>query len=25
MARTIKDAICRYKTQKGFYVRRQAG
>jgi isoleucyl-tRNA synthetase len=25
MARTIKDAVCRYKTQKGFYVRRQAG
>lgn len=25
MARTIKDTICRYKTQKGYYVRRQAG
>ena len=25
MARTIKDAICRYKTMQGFYVRRQAG
>ena len=25
MARTIKDAICRYKTMRGFYVRRQAG
>ncbi|MCL2039683.1 MAG: class I tRNA ligase family protein [Bacteroidetes bacterium] len=25
MARTIKDAVCRYKTQKGFFVRRQAG
>ncbi|MFY8159754.1 MAG: isoleucine--tRNA ligase [Candidatus Kapaibacteriota bacterium] len=25
MARTIKDTICRYKTMKGFYVRRQAG
>lgn len=25
MARTIKDSICRYKTMKGFYVRRQAG
>ena len=25
MARTIKDAICRYKTMKGFFVRRQAG
>ena len=24
-ARTIKDAICRYKTMRGFYVRRQAG
>ncbi|MDR0928076.1 MAG: isoleucine--tRNA ligase [Ignavibacteria bacterium] len=25
MARTIKDAVCRYKTQKGYFVRRQAG
>ncbi len=25
MARTIKDAICRYKTMRGYYVRRQAG
>ena len=25
MARSIKDAICRYKTQKGFLVRRRAG
>lgn len=25
LARTIKDAICRYKTQQGFLVRRQAG
>jgi isoleucyl-tRNA synthetase len=25
MARTIKDAVCRYKTMRGFYVRRQAG
>jgi len=25
MARTIKDAICRYKTQKNYFVRRQAG
>ena len=25
MARTIKDLICRYKTQKGFQVRRKAG
>ncbi|MGI6369264.1 MAG: isoleucine--tRNA ligase [Ignavibacteria bacterium] len=25
MARTIKDAVCRYKTMQGFYVRRQAG
>lgn len=25
MARTIKDTICRYKTMKGYYVRRQAG
>ena len=25
MARTIKDTICRYKTMRGFYVRRQAG
>jgi isoleucyl-tRNA synthetase len=25
MARTIKDAICRYKTMNGYYVRRQAG
>jgi isoleucyl-tRNA synthetase len=25
LARAIKDAVCRYKTQKGFYVRRQAG
>lgn len=24
-ARTIKDAVCRYKTMRGFYVRRQAG
>ncbi len=25
MARTIKDTFCRYKTMRGFYVRRQAG
>ena len=25
MARSIKDAICRYKTQSGFQVRRRAG
>ena len=25
MARSIKDAICRYKTQNGFLVRRRAG
>ncbi|MDR1878461.1 MAG: isoleucine--tRNA ligase [Bacteroidales bacterium] len=25
MARTIKDIFCRYKTQKGFYVKRKAG
>ncbi|MCQ2137189.1 MAG: isoleucine--tRNA ligase [Bacteroidales bacterium] len=25
MARSIKDAICRYKTQKGFLVQRKAG
>lgn len=25
MARTIKDTVCRYKTLKGFYIRRQAG
>lgn len=25
MARSIKDAICRYKTQKGFRVNRKAG
>ncbi|MBP3482562.1 MAG: isoleucine--tRNA ligase [Alistipes sp.] len=25
MARTIKDIICRYKTQQGFLVRRKAG
>ncbi|MCF0172647.1 MAG: class I tRNA ligase family protein, partial [Bacteroidales bacterium] len=25
MARSIKDAICRYKTQKGFLVERKAG
>ncbi|RMH63072.1 MAG: isoleucine--tRNA ligase [Calditrichaeota bacterium] len=25
MARTIKDAICRYKTMKGYYVPRKAG
>jgi isoleucyl-tRNA synthetase len=25
MARTIKDTICRYKTQKGFQVKRKAG
>ena len=25
MARAIKDAVCRYKAQKGYYVRRQAG
>ena len=25
MARAIKDIFCRYKTQKGFYVRRKAG
>jgi isoleucyl-tRNA synthetase len=24
-SRTIKDLVCRYKTLKGFYVRRQAG
>lgn len=25
MARTIKDAVCRYKTMRGFSVRRKAG
>lgn len=25
MARTIKDIFCRYRTQKGFYVKRKAG
>ena len=25
MARTIKDTICRYKTQRGYLVRRKAG
>ncbi|MCX7929497.1 MAG: isoleucine--tRNA ligase [Chlorobi bacterium] len=25
MARTVKDAMCRYKTMRGYYVRRQAG
>ncbi len=25
MARSIKDIFCRYKTQKGFYVKRKAG
>ena len=25
MARSIKDAICRYKTQKGYFVDRRAG
>lgn len=25
LARTIKDLFCRYKTLRGFYVRRQAG
>ena len=25
MARSIKDAICRYKTQSGYLVRRRAG
>ena len=25
MARSIKDAVCRYKTQSGFKVRRRAG
>lgn len=25
MARSIKDAVCRYKTQKGYKVRRRAG
>lgn len=25
MARTLKDLICRYKTMRGYYVRRQAG
>ena len=25
MARAIKDAVCRYKTQQGFLVRRKAG
>ena len=25
MARSIKDAICRYKTQSGYYVQRRAG
>jgi isoleucyl-tRNA synthetase len=25
MARTLKDLVCRYKTMRGYYVRRQAG
>ena len=25
MARTIKDTFCRYKTMKGFQVKRKAG
>ena len=25
MARSIKDAVCRYKTQTGFHVERKAG
>ena len=25
MARAIKDIFCRYKTQKGFQVKRKAG
>ena len=25
MARTIKDIVCRYKTMKGFHVKRKAG
>ena len=25
MARTIKDIVCRYKTMKGFQVKRKAG
>ena len=25
MSRTIKDAVCRYKTMKGFFVNRKAG
>jgi isoleucyl-tRNA synthetase len=25
MARTIKDVVCRYKTMKGYYVKRKAG
>lgn len=25
MSRTIKDLFCRYKTQKGYYVKRKAG
>ena len=25
MARTIKDAFCRYKTLKGYNVKRKAG
>lgn len=25
MARTIKDVVCRYKTMKGFHVKRKAG
>ena len=25
MARTIKDIFCRYKTMKGFHVKRKAG
>ena len=25
MARSIKDAVCRYKTQSGYKVRRRAG
>ena len=25
MARTIKDMFCRYKTMKGFHVKRKAG
>jgi len=25
MARTIKDIVCRYKTMRGFHVKRKAG